>query len=87
MAVNVSWQCSEKQRDLILKLTEENHLDKAEIEGLARDRFSGKGVKQLNKLEASGLIDLLWERVGGRPTRARRSRVNAPPAYVNGGGR
>ena len=46
------WACSDKQKDLILKITEENKLDKAKVEQLAQDRF-GKGVHQLNKLEAS----------------------------------
>ena len=56
-----SWACSPKQRDLILELVQEHHLDKTEIEKLAQERF-GKGVRQLNKLEASGLIDELLER-------------------------
>lgn len=60
---NDVWACSEKQRDLILKIVEENHLDKNGIEELAQDRF-GKGVRALNKLEASGLIDELLERHG-----------------------
>ena len=40
---------------------DENQLDKNDIEQLALDRF-GKGVKQLNKLEASGFIEELFER-------------------------
>jgi len=55
-----SWRCSSKQKDLILKIIEENALDKNEIEQLAQDRFS-KGVKFLNKLEAGGLISELIE--------------------------
>ena len=39
-------------------------LDKNEVDHLARQRF-GKGVKQLSKLEASGLIDELLETYGG----------------------
>ena len=78
---NGAWACSDKQRDLILKLIEEHHLDKGDVESLARERFDGKGVKQLNKLEASGLIDELLERVGEKPSR-NRSRRNgtAQPA-------
>lgn len=75
------WGCSDKQRDLILKVTTEHRLDKNEVEQLAQDRF-GKNVKALNKLEASGLIDELLEMTGhkssnnqrrfnGRPTPAR----------------
>jgi hypothetical protein len=56
------WACSDKQRSLILKITEEHRLDKNAVEQLAQDRF-GKGVRQLNKLEASGLIDELLEQL------------------------
>ncbi len=60
-----TWECSDKQRDLILKIVNENDLDKQEIESLAQERFS-KGVKKLNKLEASGLIEELLEKHGGK---------------------
>jgi hypothetical protein len=59
------WNCSDKQRNLVLKIVEESNLDKAEVEKLAQDRF-GKPVKKLNKLEASGLIEELIERTGGK---------------------
>ncbi|MBN8457859.1 MAG: hypothetical protein J0M04_08475 [Verrucomicrobia bacterium] len=58
------WKCSDKQRDLILRLVDEHQLDKHGIEALAVERF-GHGVRILNKLEASGLIDELLERHGG----------------------
>jgi hypothetical protein len=58
------WKCSDKQRDLILKLVDEHDLDKHEVEHLARQRFA-KGVCQLGKLEASGLIDELLDTHGG----------------------
>jgi len=58
-----TWKCSEKQRSLILKITDENKLDKTKVDQLAIDRF-GKGVKLLNKLEASGLIEELLEQAG-----------------------
>lgn len=61
---NGRWKCSDKQKDLILKLVDEHCLDKNEVDHLARQRF-GKGVKQLSKLEASGLIDELLETYGG----------------------
>jgi len=80
------WNCSEKQRDLILSLIEDHHLDKAEIEALSQDRF-GKGVKQLNKLEASGMIEELLERTGDKPARRGSGRNGSRPAYGNGGGR
>lgn len=58
------WRCSDKQRDLILKIVDEHQLDKAQVDALARQRY-GIGVKQLNKLQASGLIDELIETHGG----------------------
>jgi len=65
------WNCSVKQRELIIKITEEHQLDKNKVDQLAQDRF-GKGVKLLNKLEASGLIDELLEQNGqSKPRNAR----------------
>ena len=61
---NARWKCSDKQKDLILKIVDEHSLDKNEVDQLARQRF-GKGVKQLSKLEASGLIDELLDTYGG----------------------
>ena len=55
------WACSDKQRDLILKIVEEHQLDKQEIESLAKDRFN-LPVKALNKLQASGLIEELLQK-------------------------
>ena len=65
-----AWACTEKQQGLILQLIEEHQLDKNAVEQLALDRF-GQGVKALNKLEASGLIDELIAQHGGN---------NPPPA-------
>ncbi|TXT46373.1 MAG: Uncharacterized protein FD140_4509 [Limisphaerales bacterium] len=59
------WNCTPKQQDLIIKIVDDNRLDKADVEKLAQDRF-GKGVKQLNKLEASGFIEELFEKYPGR---------------------
>ena len=60
-----AWKCSEKQRQLVEKIVREKDLDKREIEDLANEMF-GAGVKQLNRLQASGLIDELLERHGGQ---------------------
>lgn len=59
-----TWACTEKQRNLILKIVEDNHLDKVAVDSLAMTRFR-KPVKQLNRLEASGLIEELLETHGG----------------------
>ena len=76
---NDTWQCSPKQRDLILRITDEHKLDKNNVEQLAQDRF-GKGVRQLNKLEMSGLIDELLEQVGQKPNGRQRFTPRALPA-------
>jgi hypothetical protein len=57
---NGHWSCSDKQKELILKLVDEHSLDRNAVEDLAQDRF-GAGVKMLNKLQASGLITELIE--------------------------
>jgi hypothetical protein len=54
------WKCSDKQRELIERLVVEHELDKQNVDSLAQERF-GSGVRQLNKLQASGLIDELLE--------------------------
>jgi hypothetical protein len=74
-----NWNCSGKQRDLILKIVEEHKLEKAKVEGLAQDRF-GKTVKALNKLEASGLIEELLEMTG-------QSKGNGRRWFAKAGGR
>lgn len=58
-----SWKCSDKQKELILKIVDEHNLDRNDIDQLAIDRF-GHGVTQVNKLEASGLIDELMIKTG-----------------------
>ena len=55
------WNCTPKQQDLIMKIVDDHRLDKTEVERLAMDRF-GKGVRQLNKLDASGFIEELFEK-------------------------
>jgi hypothetical protein len=81
------WKCSDKQRDFILKLVAENRLDKQSVENLALERF-GKGVRMLDKLEASGLIDELLETSGNRNRgNGRGNRRNAYAANRKGGAR
>ena len=57
------WSCSDKQKEFIQKLVSENDLDRDAVEQTAHDRF-GVGVRQLNKLQASGLISELLESCG-----------------------
>lgn len=70
------WKCSDRQRDLILKIVDEHRLDKTEVDALARQRYS-VGVKQLNKLQASGLIDELLE-THGKSENSRRGNFRQP---------
>jgi hypothetical protein len=57
------WACSDKQRDLILKVIEDNRLDRNEIESLSKQMFNAP-VKALNKMEASGLIEEMLQKYG-----------------------
>ena len=80
-----AWACSEKQQELIIKLVDEHKLDKGQVDDTSREMF-GVGVRELNKLQASGLIDRILDEHGGRkPSRPR----NGTPrrAYQNGGAR
>ena len=67
------WQCSDKQRRLILDIIQQNRLDKRDVEQLAQEMFT-TGVKSLNRLQASGLIDELIERHGGKRGNGHRQR-------------
>lgn len=59
-----AWNCSEKQKQVILSLARKNGIDDSALHDLAVLCFS-KGVSQLNKLEASTLIKELMETSGG----------------------
>ena len=76
-ADSTPWKCSDKQRALIVKIVDENKLDRAEVEQLAVNRF-GHGVALLNKLEASGLIDELLGKTG-RPSERQAGAVRTFP--------
>ena len=81
------WKCSDKQRDLILKLVDEHQLDKHAIEALAVERF-GHGVRLLDKVEASGLIDELLDTHGGGSARSRQAAARSNgSAYRGANGR
>lgn len=80
---NQGWNCTDKQRQLITSIVDEHQLDRNDIEALAVERF-GKGVKLLNKVEASGLINELLAAHGGIVQNA--SRTNGS-AYQRDNGR
>ena len=54
---------SSKQLDLIKKICRENNVNKDEVERLSMDMF-GVGVSKTDKLQASGLIDALFDQYG-----------------------
>jgi hypothetical protein len=83
-APNGSWRCSEKQRGFIETLVRENSLEKREVEDLAQDLF-GTGVRNLDKLQASGLIEALLDRCG--PAKSARGENDAAPARAFANGR
>ena len=72
--------CSDKQKELILKLVDQHRLDKKEVEALAREMF-GLPVKTLNRLQASGLIEELLERHGKATKQNGNGRANGTAAY------
>lgn len=65
------WQCSQKQQDLILKLIDDNQLNKHDIEAYASEQFGGKGVKHLDTKEASTLIEHMFTLVAPKVNRGR----------------
>ena len=65
------WNCTEGQKGFILRIINEARLDKPEVEAMAQQLF-GIGVKELDKLQASQLIEELLEKTG-RKTNGRRS--------------
>jgi hypothetical protein len=80
------WQCSDKQREFIARIVRENNLDKNEVEQLAVE-LHGHGVRSLNRLAASGFIDELLERYGGRKRNGHRNGNTRQPVNGNGGAR
>jgi len=65
------WNCTEGQKGFILRIINESKLEKPEVEAMAQQLF-GIGVKELDKLQASQLIEDLLEKTG-RKTNGRRS--------------
>ncbi len=86
--VSDAWGCSDKQRDLILKLVNEHRLEKDAVEETSRLMF-GVGVRELNKLQASGLIDRILEDTGAKNGGRRTRNGSSVPQrrYQNGGTR
>ena len=81
------WCCSPKQRLLIEELAQRNHVEMSTFAELAHKRF-GKELSQLNRLEASGLIDELLDTYRERkPAGGRRPSHREYAGNGNGRGR
>jgi hypothetical protein len=79
---NGAWQCSEKQRELIQKLITEHGLQG--VAGQMAEEMFGQPVSELNKLQASGLIQrLLDEHASKTPSKSK----NGNGRYIAGGAR
>ena len=65
------WNCTEGQKGFILRIINENNLNKQDVEDMAQGLF-GLGVRELDKLQASQLIEDLQEKAGRKTTGQRR---------------
>ncbi|WP_397384157.1 hypothetical protein [Prosthecobacter sp.] len=78
-AAGDAWNCTDGQRGFILRIVSDNKIEKSEVEDLSQQLF-GTGVKQLNKMQASQLIDDLLVKVGKPATR--QTRWQPPPTQA-----
>jgi hypothetical protein len=79
---NGEWRCSEKQRELLLKLISTHNLEEI-AEKMSQEMFTCS-PKDLNKLQASGLIQrILDEHASKSPSKSK----NGNGRYVTGGAR
>ena len=63
------WRASDKQRDLILKLVQDNSVEMEAVEELALEMFDNADLRNLNRIQASGLIEELLSRYGKKQRR------------------
>jgi hypothetical protein len=82
---NGTWNCSQKQRELIEKIGKENNVDQIALDGLAAEMFGTK-VQALNKLQASGLIDELLDRYSKRTQTNKYARRFIDRSHTSGKG-
>ncbi|MGV3660977.1 MAG: hypothetical protein ACO1TE_12385 [Prosthecobacter sp.] len=74
-----AWNCTDGQKSFILRIVHDNQMDKQEAEGLSVQLF-GVGVKQLNKMQASQLIEDLLVKAG-KPARQSRWSSRSSPSH------
>jgi len=70
------WNCTDGQKGLILRIVNENKIPKEDVEGMAQQMF-GIGVRQLDKMQASQIIEELFAKIGKSPQRSRWQRQPA----------
>ena len=68
-AESTEWKCSEKQRGFIQNIVRDNQLDSKDVAVLADELFQ-LPLQNLNRMQASGLIDALLGQVGKKGGRA-----------------
>jgi hypothetical protein len=66
---NKPWKASDKQRELVLKVVQNNGLDLEVVESISDEMFGHTELADLNKIQMSGLIDELLSRYGKRDRR------------------
>jgi len=71
------WNCTDGQRGFILRIISDNQLDKQNVEDLSQQLFQ-MGVKQLNKMQASQLIEELLAQAGKPAGRSRWTQTRQP---------
>ncbi len=70
-----AWQCSEKQWTFLQGILTNHRLAEKDVDELAQKRF-GCGIRRLNRLQMSGLLDELLERYGDSNKAYRQHRQN-----------
>jgi hypothetical protein len=78
------WKCSEKQAQLINNIIQQNQLDVVAVEELSITLFD-KCLRELNKIQASGLIDRLLEEHGGKGNGTQKRNSRFPSSYNSNG--
>ena len=73
-----AWACTDGQKGFIQRIINENNLSKDDVEATAQQLF-GLGVRQLDKMQASQLIEELLEKTG-KKTNGRRPWNQRQPA-------
>jgi len=65
------WNCTDGQKSFIIRIISDNNLNKQDVEAQAIQLFN-VGVKQLDRMQASQLIEELLEKTGKRNNGQRR---------------